>query len=217
MRTAVIFDLDGTLLDTLEDLYLSVNATLRAFNLPERTREEVRAFVGNGIPMLIRRALPEAADDSTFNAALEFFTRYYGEHCTDNTGAYDKIPETLSELKSKGFLTGVVTNKIHSAACELCEKYFAGLVDVVQGQAQGFPTKPDPTATNYIVKKLGADRAVYIGDSEVDIQTAKNAGVPCISVSWGFKDRAFLKAHGAEAICDTTEQVLSSIYKMCEI
>lgn len=214
MRTAVIFDLDGTLLDTLEDLYLSVNATLSAFNFPTRTRGEVRSFVGNGVPMLVKRALPSGVNEDIFDDALEFFTEYYGLHCMDHTRAYEKIPETLCELKRKGLSIGVVTNKIHSAACELCEKYFSGLVDIVQGQAEGFPTKPDPTATNYIIQKLGADKAIYVGDSEVDIQTAKNACVPCISVSWGFKERDFLETHGAELVCDTTEQMLSCIYKM---
>ena len=213
MKKAVIFDLDGTLLDTLEDLYLSVNHTLDKLGFCPRTREEVRSFVGNGVPMLIRRSLPEGADARTEDAALECFKAYYREHSADHTRPYDGIIEALSELKMRGICVGVVSNKVDFATRSLCEKYFSGLVDMAQGQADGFPVKPDPASTLYVMDRLGAERGIYVGDSEVDIQTAAAAGLPCVSVSWGFKSREFLIEHGAGLIADTPTKMLSYILK----
>lgn len=214
MKTAIIFDLDGTILDTLEDLYLSVNFAMGEFGFPERTRDEVRSFVGNGMPKLIERSLPRNASREDFDAALECFKKYYNGHSTDHTCLYENIPAALRELKDKGYLLGVLTNKAHTATIPLCEKYFSGVFDIVIGQTESFPTKPDPTALLFVGRELGVDKMIYVGDSEVDIQTAKNAGVPCVSVSWGFKDKEFLLSHGAELVADTVSGMMNYIYEI---
>lgn len=214
MKTAIIFDLDGTILDTLEDLYLSVNQTMRHFGFPERTRDEVRSFVGNGVPKLIERSLPKGTAISDFERALEYFKKYYDTHCLDNTRPYEDITDALRKLKDKGYLVGVMTNKVHSAATLLCEQHFSGVTDMVLGQTDSFPTKPDPAALFFMRREMGADKVIYVGDSEVDIQTAKNAGVPCVSVSWGFKDREFLLSHGAEIVADTVSDMINYIYEI---
>ena len=216
MKTAIIFDLDGTVLDTLEDLYLSVNFAMNTLGFPERTKDEVRSFVGNGMPKLIERSLPHGASAEDFDRAFASFRGYYDLHSTDHTCPYYHIPEALMELKGRGYALGVLTNKAHTATIPLCEKYFSGIFDIVLGQSESFPTKPDPTALYYIKDKLCADKIIYVGDSEVDIQTAKNAKIPCVSVSWGFKTREFLLTHGAEIIADTTVEMLDCIYKISD-
>lgn len=217
MQTAIIFDLDGTILDTLEDLYLSVNFAMNTLGFPKRTKDEVRSFVGNGMPKLIERSLPQGASDEDFERAFASFRGYYYAHSADHTCPYESIPEALMELKSRGYALGVLTNKAHGATIPLSEKYFSGIFDVVLGQTDSFPTKPDPTALFYIKDNLCVDKMIYVGDSEVDIQTAKNAEIPCVSVSWGFKTRDFLLSHGAEIIADTAAEMLDCIYKTSEI
>ena len=216
MKTAIIFDLDGTVLDTLEDLYLSVNFAMRYFGFPERTKDEVRSFVGNGMPKLIERSLPNGVSGEVFGSALECFKKYYNGHSTDHTCPYENILDALRELKNKGYVLGVLTNKAHTATIPLCEKYFSGIFDIVIGQSERFPVKPDPTALFFVGSELGADKMIYVGDSEVDIQTAKNAEIPCVSVSWGFKSIEFLLSHGAELVADTASEMLDYIYKISE-
>lgn len=216
MKTAIIFDLDGTILDTLEDLYLSVNFAMSLLGFPERTKDEVRSFVGNGMPKLIERSLPQGASAEDFDRAFASFRGYYDAHSIDHTCPYEGIHEALMELKSRGYALGVLTNKAHAATIPLCEKYFSGIFDILLGQSERFPTKPDPTALYYIKEKLCVDKMIYVGDSEVDIQTAKNAKIPCVSVSWGFKTREFLLSHEAEMIADTAAEMLDCIYKTSE-
>ena len=213
MKTAIIFDLDGTILDTLEDLYLSVNQTVRYFGFPERTKDEVQSFVGNGMPKLIERSLPKNVSRKVFDAALEYFKKYYNGHSTDHTCPYENIPAALCELKDRGYVLGVLTNKAHTATIPLCEKYFSGVFDIVLGQTESFPTKPHSAGMEYIKSQLGADKMIYVGDSEVDIQTAKNASVPCVSVSWGFKTREFLLDHKADMVAENVSEMLEFIYE----
>lgn len=214
MRTAVIFDLDGTLLNTLDDLHASVNNTLEKFGYPQRSLPEVRSFVGNGVPMLIRRALPADASEEDFCNALEYFKEYYKVHCDDRTKPYPGICEALAQLKTDGYPIGVVTNKVDNATKILCEKHFGELVDIALGQNGQFQVKPDPESLFYVKKYLCAETVIYVGDSEVDILTAENAGARCVSVSWGFKDREFLLAAGAQIIADTPKQMTDCIYNI---
>ncbi|MGN1052285.1 MAG: HAD family hydrolase, partial [Candidatus Scatosoma sp.] len=186
-----VFDLDGTLLNTLEDLTLSVNAAMRFVGAKERTQEEVRSFVGNGIRLLIERALgTETADEKAFSNAFSYFKEYYGAHLCDHTAPYAGITQLLTRLKAAGKKTAVVSNKADFAVRELCRRYFGTLIDVAAGEneAAGIRKKPAPDAIFTAIERLGGGAAVYIGDSEVDIQTAQNAALPCISVCWGFKD-----------------------------
>lgn len=210
MLDTLIFDLDGTLLDTLDDLYLSVNAVLQKYNLPTRTKDEVRMFVGNGVPKLIERALGVYFPEY-FDAALEYFKAYYKQHCNDNTRAYDGILESLRYLKKKGYKIGVVSNKVDFATKSLCRDYFGDLVDIAIGQRDGINKKPAPDSVFEAMREMGSKNAIYIGDSDVDIMTAKNANMPCISVTWGFRDTEFLKENGGCIFADNTKQMIEII------
>ena len=204
----VIFDLDGTLLDTLDDLTSAVNYALSRFSLPKRDREEVRSFVGNGQRKLLERA---AENKVPTDELLPLFRAYYIQHSADKTQPYDGILELLQALKNRGIKTAVVSNKPHYATKPLVERYFGDLISLTQGEDEehGVMRKPDPASLLTIMEKLNADKktTVYIGDSEVDIITSKNAGVDCISVSWGFKTAEFLKENGATALADTTAEL----------
>lgn len=213
MRYGIIFDLDGTLLDTLEDLYLSVNAVMKKFGFPCRTRDEVRSFIGNGVPKLIERALPSGVSREVYGDVLSDFKNYYREHCADNTCPYDGIIDLLTRLKENGYSTAVVSNKADFAVKSLCDGFFGGLIDISRGQLDGVPTKPSPESLFAVMDMLGADRYIYVGDSDVDILTAKNAHIPCISVSWGFRSEEFLISHGAENIARTAEELFEEICK----
>ena len=193
-KNTVIFDLDGTLLDTLEDLWTAVNHALSVCNMPERSLDEVRRFVGNGIKMLMIRAVPGGEENPDFDKAFEVFKQYYGVHCNDTTKPYDGIPELLQELKKEGYAVAIVSNKIDSAVKDLNERYFPQ-VEVAIGDRENLKRKPEP-------------EAVYVGDSDVDLQTSRNAGLPCISVLWGFRDRAFLKEHGASIFVEKPMEIL---------
>lgn len=201
----VIFDLDGTLLDTLDDLTAATNAALSAFGYPLRTRDEVRAFVGNGIRKLVERALGEAASHT--EEALAVFKQYYAAHCADRTKAYPDIVLLLSELRRRGVSTAVVSNKADFAVKTLAKAYFGELLTEAIGENEGagIRRKPAPDSLLAVMRRLGArpETTVYVGDSDVDIATAKNANVDHISVTWGFRDRAFLEAHGGEKFVDT--------------
>lgn len=205
-----LFDLDGTLLDTLDDLHAATNAALTAFGLPKRTKEEVRSFVGNGIRKLIERAVGKP--DRRFEEILQCFKRYYGEHCEDETQPYEGVIDLLKAIKERGGKCAVVSNKADFAVKKLAKTYFGELVYVAIGENEeaGVKKKPAPDSVFAAMKALNADpkRTVYIGDSEVDIQTAKNAGLSCVSVTWGFKDEEFLKANGATTIVRTPNEIL---------
>lgn len=203
--TTIVFDLDGTLLDTLDDLWLSVNFALEKFGLPTRTREEVRSFVGNGIVKLMERAAGNI-EPALFAQLFAAFKMHYGEHCQDNTKPYEGIMELLVYLKEKGIRTAVVSNKADFAVKKLSAAYFEELIEeaVGENEEKGICKKPAPDSLFAVMESLGAKKetTVYVGDSEVDIQTAKNAGVDCISVTWGFKDREFLLLNGATRLID---------------
>ena len=209
MYKLVVFDLDGTLLDTLDDLTSSVNYALEQISLPRRTREEVCSFVGNGIKKLMQRAIDGRYLDE--ERALSIFRNHYQEHCQDQTKPYDGVLELLGELQNKNMKTAVLSNKADVATKKLAQNYFDGLLDkaVGENEAQGIRKKPAPDALLSLMQELGVTslETVYIGDSDVDIQTAKNAGVDCISVSWGFRDERFLQEHGATKIARTVYEL----------
>lgn len=208
-----IFDLDGTLTDTLADLQNSVNFALKEFSFPERNREEIRSFVGNGVRRLVYRSVPENTSDEIAEKCLDTFKEYYKDHSCVATKPYDGIVEMLSELKKRKIKTAVVTNKMHEAASEIVEFFFGGLIDVTIGQIDGMPQKPEPDSIFLALEKLGVstENAIYVGDSEVDCITAHNAGIPCIGVTWGFRDRDVLEANGAEHIIDKAQEIFDVI------
>lgn len=214
--STVIFDLDGTLLDTLDDLWDAVNAALAKYRLPLRTREEVRGFVGNGIAKLIERAVGDK-DYPDMQGVLNAFKAYYGAHCKDKTSPYEGIMPLLKTLKERGVQTAVVSNKADFAVKLLAEEYFAGLLLEAVGENEegGIRKKPAPDSLLAVMQALRAESesVVYVGDSEVDIQTAQNAGVACISVTWGFKDRKFLEENGGELFVDSPLEIIP----FCEV
>ena len=207
-----IFDLDGTLLGTLGDLAASVNFALRAFDLPQHSVAAVRSMVGNGVRLLMERAVPEGAQHPLFEAAFSTFRQHYMEHSLDTTRPYEGIPELLRELKGRGRQTAVVSNKFDTATKALCNHFFSGLIDVAVGEheAEGIRKKPAPDTVLEALSQLGSgpERAVYIGDSEVDIATARNSGLPCISVLWGFRSREFLLANGATTFISSPAELI---------
>ncbi len=213
MYNTVIFDLDGTILDTLEDLWSAVNFALNKHGYPSRTIDEVREFVGNGIKKLIERAVPASADEQSTLMVLESFKKYYGENSDVATKPYDGITDALCELKSLGIKVAVVTNKAHFAAAPLCEKYFGNAIDITIGEKQGVRKKPHPDTVFEAMAHLDVshEQCVYVGDSDVDIQTAKNAGIPCISVTWGFRSKEFLQSSGATMIADSVSRMMELI------
>lgn len=215
--TTVIFDLDGTLLDTLEDLKNAANYALKQCGMPERTLDEVRRFVGNGIRNLMIRAVPQGEENPEFEHALAVFKEYYGEHCNDATRAYDGIPELLQELKNRGYAMAIVSNKIDSAVQDLNSRYFPQ-VNVAIGDRENLKRKPAPDSVFLALKELGRtrDEAVYVGDSDVDLATAKNAGLPCISVLWGFRDREFLEGHGATTFVEKPMEIADVLLRMTD-
>ena len=205
-----VFDLDGTLLDTLTDLANSCNRALREFGMPERTVEEVRQFLGNGVRRLMGNAVPQGETNPVFEDVLKAFRNDYFAHQFDTTRPYPGIVELLGELRQREIRVAVVSNKFNAATCALCRQFFAGLVDVAIGEREGIRKKPAPDTVYEALRQLGAKRetAVYLGDSDVDIQTAKNAGIPCINVLWGFRNRDFLIAHGATTLVETPMELL---------
>lgn len=197
---AVIFDLDGTLLDTLTDLTNSANATARKYGFEEHSREEICSFVGNGIRNLIRRILPGGEDNPLIDEVEKSFREHYGRHCLDETEPYPGIMALLDYLKKEGCRTAIVSNKADFAVKKLKDVYFGELIEVAVGEREGVSRKPAPDAVWEALRELGTDcsRAVYVGDSDVDILTARNAGMDSILVSWGFRSREFLLEHGAQ-------------------
>lgn len=209
MIKTIIFDLDGTLLNTLLDLKESTNYALRQFGYPERTLEEIRYFVGNGVRKLIERAVPENCEN--VEECLDVFKKHYEKNMYNNTVSYNYIETMLKTLKSEGIKLGVVSNKFDLAVKELCKKYYDGLVDIAIGQGGDVLPKPSPFGVYKAMKELGADKAstIYVGDSEVDVQTAQNANIPCIGVTWGFRGRAYLD--GADYIIDDPCEIINIV------
>lgn len=199
---AFIFDLDGTLLNTLEDLKNSVNFAMRSMGYPEHTLEQVRMFIGNGIAMLIKRAVPQGTDEFDEKKTLGIFTEHYNAHLNDCTAPYPGVTESLTALKNRGVKIGVVTNKNDDSAKMLIVRYFGNLVDVTLGHLDGMPSKPNPEALLRVMSDLGvnAEETLYFGDSDVDVLTAKNAGVKCVGASWGFRSEDVLLKAGADMI-----------------
>lgn len=210
MYDTIIFDLDGTLLDTLEDLKNSTNFVLRESGFKERTLEEIRRFVGNGIMNLIKRAAPDDTDDETIDRLFEKFMCHYDKHCMDNTRPYEGIIELLDGLKARGIKMAIVSNKMDEAVKELNNKFFKDYIDVAIGECSGVRRKPAPDSLIKAISDLGSlrENTLYVGDSDVDIETAKNAGVDIVSVLWGFRDRGFLEENGGKQFIKTPDELI---------
>ena len=206
-----IFDLDGTLLDTLDDLTDSMNYLLGKHNFPLRTRDEVRNFVGNGVRKLVERAVPNdyKEDDEFIDKFYDDFSLYYNSHSDIKTSPYPGTLDMLDKLLRNGFDIAIVSNKIDSAVKDLSMKFFGERIKAAIGEKPSIRHKPEPDMVFMAMEKMDADKgnSIYIGDSEVDIQTAKNSGIPCISVLWGFKDRKFLEISGASILVDSMESL----------
>ena len=215
MKKAVIFDLDGTLLNTLDDLADSTNYALSRFGYPTRTIEEVRQFVGNGVAKLIERAIPKGKNNPNFEKCLAIFKENYAQNMYNKTAPYNGIIEMLSNLKSKGIKIAVVSNKFDLAVKELCKKYFEGFIDFAAGEneAQGIKKKPAPDTVISVLNEFNfaPEDAVYVGDSDVDIMTAKNSKMPCISVTWGFRDEKFLLENGATILINAPSEIYNHL------
>ncbi len=211
--TTVIFDMDGTILDTLVDMKESINHALTAEGFPARTLDEVRRFVGNGNHKLAERAVPAGTSDEKIEAVFQGFHAHYKVHCRDHSAPYEGILSLLERLKAAGVHIAVVSNKADYAVQELCDAYFPTIFDAQAGEKEGIRRKPAPDGVLAVMKTLDADPSstVYIGDSEVDIETAKNAGLPCISVDWGFRTKDFLLAHGAAEIVESVPELKKAI------
>ena len=210
MITTIVWDMDGTVLNTLIDLRDSVNYVLRKYNMPEHTIEEYRRYFGSGIRYALECAVVDGTPSETINEMLPIFKEHYDVHCLDNTCPYDGILDAMKKLKEKGYKMAIVSNKIDSAVKELNEKFFKEYVDVAIGETPGTKRKPAPDMVEQALNKLGStkEEAIYIGDSEVDLQTARNSNLPCISVLWGFRDRDYLIEQGATTFAETPEELV---------
>ncbi len=204
-----IFDLDGTLLDTLGDLHASCNYALRSHGMPERSIDEVRRFVGNGVKKLMERAIPNGMDNPLFEETYQSFRQHYLLHNLDTTKPYPGIMEMLQKMKEQGKNVAVVSNKFYAATQELCRHFFGDLVPVAIGEREGIRKKPAPDTVMEALRQLDVPKegSAYVGDSDVDIETARNCGIPCINVLWGFRDRAFLLGHGATTLIDSPQDL----------
>lgn len=211
----VIFDLDGTLLNTLEDLKNSVNYVLSVCGMPQRSYEEVRHFVGNGVKRLMELSVPGGFDNPDFERAYGLFREHYVKHCNDLTDLYPGIRELLRTLKREGFRMAIVSNKYYEGVQALKEQYFTEYLDVAIGEKEGIRKKPAPDTVLAALKELGLakERAVYVGDSEVDLATAKNTGMDCITVGWGFRTRAEQERAGAKVFVDQPMEIMELLYE----
>lgn len=211
----IIWDMDGTLLDTLRDLSDAVNHTLCVYGLPLRDKEEVRRLLGNGVRNLMRGAVPGGEKNPRFDDILADFKAYYVNHCRDHTGPYEGICEALRQLKEMGVKMAVVSNKLQAGVDELWEAHFRDTIDVAIGERSGVARKPAPDMVQLALRDLGTEgddvRAVYIGDSEVDIATARNSALDCISVTWGFRDKDWLEEQGATVMADKPADIVEII------
>lgn len=211
----VILDLDGTLLDTLDDLCNSVNYSLRTNNFPERSLAEVRTFVGNGIRLLIERSVPEGTSKELIDKTFECFKTYYAVHCNDKTKTYPGVMDMLKELKKNGYKIAVLSNKAQYAVTKLCDIYFNNLLDDAVGARENVAKKPSPDALYICAENnnINLNNVIYVGDSDVDVATANNAGVRGIAVTWGFRSRELLIKCGAENLADNTDELLQILLK----
>ena len=207
---AVIFDLDGTLLYTLEDLTDSVNYAMKKFGFREYTIDEVRNAIGNGVRLLMERITPQDISKEVFEDCLSVFKQHYSANMYNKTKAYDGVLPMLEQLRAEGYKVAVLSNKFDSAVKELSEKYFGNLVDIAVGQKDGVDEKPSPDGVYAVANELNipVEECIFVGDSEVDIQTANNAGIDCISVVWGYKDINFLYENGASKLVYIPEDIL---------
>lgn len=214
-----IFDMDGTILNTLDDMTDSLNEILTKYNLPLHTVDEVRFMVGNGIPKLIERAIPDGRSNAEFDKILADFIAYYEKHCAIKTAPYAGIVDCIKALRAAGLKIAVNTNKVEPAAIALCDDYFPGLFDIISGSRPGMPPKPAPDGIYEILNRAGMDgksegqKAVFIGDSDVDMQTGMNAGLDVIGVDWGFRGKKFLEEHGAKVIMMNAEELTGHLKK----
>ena len=211
---AVVFDVDGTLLNTYEDLANAVNYALRTKGLPEQKAEKYKYFAGNGTDMMIKRALPEyCRTDETVNEIRPLYFEYYNAHTGENTRPYDGIPELLSELRARGLKLGVVSNKIDFMTKIVIKEYFGDIFDYVTGQRDGVPAKPDPAMVFDVMKSFGvsAEECLFVGDSGVDAETGKNSGAFMVGVLWGFRDEKELRENGAKAVISKPSELLKYI------
>ena len=213
MTKAIVFDLDGTLLDTLTDIAASTNYALRSCGMPEHSIDDVRRFVGNGVRMLMTRAVPDGESNPRFDEAFSVFRQHYMQHCLDTTCPYPGIMDALARLKEKGMMLAIVSNKMQVATEELRQHFFSQYIDVAIGESAAIRKKPAPDTVNEALCLLGIshDEAIYVGDSDVDIDTARAAMMPCASVLWGFRDRQFLLNHGATRLLSSPEELLSLV------
>ncbi len=211
MRTGILFDLDGTLLNTLGDLCTAVNYTLTHFGHPVRTEKEIRSYLGNGMGNLVKRALPEGVSEAQWQEACSFYQVYYDSHSTILTRPYDGVLQALEELRD--FPVGVVSNKQDTAVKPLCKTFFGEGVFAL-GECPGCPRKPAPDMIFRAMAALDVENAIFVGDSEVDLQVAKNANLPCLSVTWGFRDREDLEKAGGKHFCDAPEKLAQTLKEM---
>lgn len=215
-KTAIILDLDGTILDTLDDLTDSVNFALQKHGFPTHSREKIRSIVGNGARNLILSALPKDASEETLERTLATFKEHYETNKTNKTAPYDGIMDALATLVEHGCKLAIVSNKHDDAVGGLYRRFFSDVCDFALGNVDFLPKKPAPDMVHYAIEKLGKkiSDAVYVGDSEVDVKTAKNSGIPCVSVTWGFRDEDVLRAAGAEIIIHSPAELVSAIEKL---
>ena len=192
----IIWDMDGTLMDTLQDLAMAVNHALRKYNMPERTMEQIRRSVGNGVRRLVLLSVPDGEQNPQFQAVFDEFRNWYLLHCEDHTVPYEGIQNVLHELKSAGYRMAIVSNKLQEGIDELHRRWFSDTIDVAIGERPGIARKPAPDMVRLAMSELGASvgDSVYIGDSDVDLATARNSGLQCISVLWGFRTREDIKS-----------------------
>lgn len=209
-KKLAIFDMDGTILDTLDDLTDSINYALSYCGFPEHTKDDVRKFVGNGILKLVKRSVPPYAGEADIEKVFQVFKDYYKLHCRDKTRPYPGIVNVIETLKEKGYFIAVVSNKADFAVQELCLRYFPGLIDYAVGERDGIKKKPAPDSVLSVMGALNVrlEESIYIGDSDVDIATAKNAGIRCLTVTWGFRDREYLKQCGADVFAHKADEIL---------
>ncbi len=207
--STVIFDLDGTLLYTLEDLTDSTNFALDEFGYPKRTIDEVKSFVGNGVSLLIERSIPDGKNNPNFEKCLLKFKEHYSNNMYNKTKPYDGIIDLLTKLKQNNYNIAVVSNKFDEAVKSLVDKYFKNYVDIAVGQRENIEKKPAPDSVNEVIRTLNVEReeCIFVGDSEVDIETAANAGIPCLSVTWGYKTIDFLYKHGASTLIYSPDDI----------
>lgn len=208
MKTGILFDLDGTLLNTLEDLTDAVNFTLSHYGCPLRSINEVRTFVGTGAKNLIRKALPGNASDPSVEEALAFYQEYYAAHSQVKTGPYEGILQAIAQISAR-YPVAIVSNKPDGATKQLCADYFPGVF--ARGESSDCKRKPAPDMVFQAMKEIGVEKCIYVGDSETDVETAENAGVPCLSVLWGFRDRECLQNAGAKYFCEKPADLLQKL------